>query len=304
MKPTTDLLPPITTPFVDGAVAPEKVRANVEALQRFDMTGLVVAGTTGEAPLLEEPERAELVEAVRNALPDDKLLMAGIGCESQLATIRLGRRLHAAGADVFLVLTPHFYRKLMTTEALIAFYQAVADKLPAPLYLYNNPRVTGIDLSLEVIETLSRHERIVGLKDSSGDFSFLLALLERLPTRFRLLVGSAPIVVPSLAVGAHGAILGIANVLPEPVARLRALLDAGRLAEAMSLQARLAAAARIILSEGGVPGVKAAMDLRGLYGGPPRPPLQPVSPRTVSDIDTLLDTLASEGVIPKKRIVS
>jgi 4-hydroxy-2-oxoglutarate aldolase len=190
----------------------------------------------------------------------------------------------------------------MTDEALITYFSNVADKVGTPILIYNIPQVTGVQMSMEAMAKLSEHENIVGIKDSSGNMTFMLELCQNLPDNFIILSGSANIFALTLAAGALGGILAISNVIPEPFVEIQKLFSAGKHNEAVTLQERLLKAVYAIQVKNGVPGVKAAMDLRGLYGGPPRRPLLPASKETVEEIDAILENLVDEKLIPAKKI--
>ncbi|XP_056266121.1 4-hydroxy-2-oxoglutarate aldolase, mitochondrial isoform X1 [Pseudoliparis swirei] len=164
------IYPPIATPFTaEEDVDYQKLEGNLRQYARIPFRGLVVQGSNGEYPYLTEEERVEVVRAVRRSLPPGKLLMAGSGCESTRATVRLTEKMAAAGADVVLVVTPCFYKGKMDVRALTQHFTKVADSSPVPVVLYSVPANTGLELPLDAAVTLSEHPNIVGLKDSGGD---------------------------------------------------------------------------------------------------------------------------------------
>jgi 4-hydroxy-2-oxoglutarate aldolase len=261
------------TPFMaNGAVDFGALRHNVARWAEAGVDGVLVLGSTGEAVHLDDRESEEIIAAAREALPRDKVLLAGTGRATTAGTIRWTARAAEAGADLALVLTPHYYRHEMTKEALERHYRAVADASPLPVLLYSMPALTGVTISASVAASLSRHPRVFGLKDSSGDVAALFEHVERCAEHFRVFNGSARSVYPSLGAGAAGSVLAIACVAPEAsVAAHRAYvagdLDASRRAAVTlaSLAARLA--------PHGLGGLKAAMTVRGYQGGICRPPL-------------------------------
>jgi dihydrodipicolinate synthase/N-acetylneuraminate lyase len=189
----------------------------------------------------------------------------------------------------------------MSEEALRRHFEAVAEASPIPILLYNVPKFTGLALPAAVAEALSKHPNVAGLKDSSGDLEKMREVLDRVPASFRVLCGSVSVFEPALAAGAVGGVLAAADVVPEPlVALLRAHVagDAGR---ARELQAAVTETGRRIVDAVGVPGIKAAMDLRGMSGGPPRPPLLPASRDERESIRRELARLVDEGIVPAMR---
>ncbi|XP_041839338.1 4-hydroxy-2-oxoglutarate aldolase, mitochondrial-like [Melanotaenia boesemani] len=166
------IYPPIATPFTATEdVDYKKLEENLQKYAKIPFKGLVVQGSNGEYPYLNEEERVEVVRTVRRFLPAGKLLIAGSGCESTRATVQLTEKMVAAGADAVLVVTPCFYKGKMDSRALIAHFTKVADSSPVPVVLYSVPANTGLELPLDVVVALSQHPNILGLKDSGGDVS-------------------------------------------------------------------------------------------------------------------------------------
>jgi 4-hydroxy-2-oxoglutarate aldolase len=164
------ILPPITTPFYpDGNVYFKKLEHNVEHYSRTPVTGIVVLGSTGEAILLSDHERREVLRTAREAAAPGKVLVAGTGMESAMETLRLTEYAAELGYDVAMVRTPHYYKKQMQPANILAFYRAVADRSPLPVIIYNFPQATGYDIPAELVAELAEHPNLIGIKESSGD---------------------------------------------------------------------------------------------------------------------------------------
>lgn len=267
------------TPFdpVTGEVDLVALRANVRWWLDHPVRGIVVAGSTGEAVLLDEEERRAAVEAVRRVVPEDRLLVVGTGAESTRATVRLTREAAHAGADAVLVMPPAFFREAMTPGVLRAHFEAVADASPVPVILYQVPlRFCTLDLATGLIAALAGHESVIGLKDSRGDLELVAELVDACPPEFQVLVGSGAHLYASLELGARGGILGVANLLPGACASLVAAFEKGDHSLAGRLQERIGPVHNEVVSRYGVPGVKAGLDHLGRVGGEPRPPLRPL----------------------------
>ncbi len=292
------IFPPLTTPFENGDACPGRLAENIARYEAQGFAGYLVLGSTGEAAFLEEAEKVALLRAARAAIPARRRLLAGVGLESTRGTVRLARAAADCGADAVLVLTPHYFRSRMTAEVLLRHFEAVAEASPAPVLLYNVPAFTGVVIPPAVVASLAAHPNVVGLKDSSGDLGWMLDVLSRVPPAFQVLCGSAFAIQPALAAGAVGGILAAADALPEPFVALYESYRAGDDATAQSLQKRVMAAARTLVSGYGIAGIKAAMDLRGLHGGVPRPPLGPSSEADRAAIRTLLEDLVAQGLLP------
>ena len=164
------IFPPITTPFYpDGNVYNKKLEANVERYSRTPSAGIVVEGSTGEAILLSDQERRDVLKTAIAAAAPNKVMVAGTGVESAIETLHLTEYAAELGYDAAMVRTPHYYKKQMQPGNILAFYRTVADRCPLPLVIYNFPQATGYDIPAEVVIELANHPNIVGIKESSGN---------------------------------------------------------------------------------------------------------------------------------------
>jgi 4-hydroxy-2-oxoglutarate aldolase len=281
-----------TTPFdpVTGDVDVIGLRANVRHWTSQGVLGVVIGGSTGEAVYLDEGERRTLLEAAREVVPGDRLLVTGTGAESTRATLRLGRMAADAGADSVLVMPPAFYRGGMTPEALAVHYRKVADESALPVIVYQVPmRLSTIELPTGLVAELSRHENVVGMKDSRASLEIIGELVEQTREGFQVLVGSGAHLYASLEVGAVGGILGVSNLMPGETAELVRAFRDGRTAEAGRLQERIGPVHKVAVGEMGVAGVKAGLDMIGLRGGDPRPPLRPLAEKRREELRGVLE---------------
>ncbi len=270
------VLPPVPTPFRDDEVDLDALRGNVRRLLASRLRGVVVLGSNGEAAFLDEGESADIVAAAREVVPRDRLLVAGTGRESTRATVLATRRAAEAGADAVLVRTPSFFKSQMTLEAFVAHYRTVADASPVPVLLYNFSALTGVTLPPAAVAELSRHPNVLGMKESGNDAALIADYVAQARKGFAVLAGSGRSFFAGLMVGATGAILAIAVVVPDLCVQVLDLVDAGRHAEAGDLQRRLLPLAHAT-ARFGVAGLKVAQTLVGQAGGLPRGPLLPAS---------------------------
>ena len=297
MKPFSGVFTPVITPFRgDGTIDEAGMRSNVARWMTMPLTGLVVLGSNGEAPQLEDAEADWVIEIVRGEVPVDRPLIAGTGRESTKATIAATQRAAAAGVDAVLVRTPSFFKSQMTTEVFVRHYSEVADASPVPVLLYNVTMFTGVTLMPDAVATLAAHPNIVGMKESGSDIGLIAECIARTPDDFTLLAGSAATLFHALCADCDGAVLALAALAPRAVVGMQMLLEQGRVDEARVLQRRLMPLARSVGALYGVPGLKAALELMGFAAGPPRPPLRPVSPQTIDVLRAQLDAL---GVLEK-----
>lgn len=283
------VFPPIATPFDSNEnVSYEHLKSNVAKWQTVPFKGYVVHGSTGEVVNLSVEERVEIVTFLRSLLPKNKLLIAGSGCESTRATIELTSKMAKAGADAVLVVTPSYYKGRLTPEAIEKHYLKIADASAIPIILYTVPANTTIDLDPDVVVRLSKHPKIVGLKESGGDISKIAYMVHKTKdSGFQILAGSAGFLMPSKDTGCVGGIMAVANVLGPQTCELLQLLDEGKRDGARQLQHRLVAPNWGVTKKYGIPGVKYALELFGYYGGPLRSPLQPLGDNEKSNLKSI-----------------
>lgn len=292
---------PIVTPLQqDDTIDEAGLRANVARWMQTPLAGLVVLGSNGEAVQLEDAEADRVVAIVREAVPRDRALVAGTGRESTKATIAATRRAAAAGVDAVLVRTPSFFKPQMTSDAFVRHYTEVADASPVPVLLYNVTLYTGVNLVPEAVERLASHPNIAGIKESGGDIGQIAEYVARTPDGFTVLAGSATTLFHALCAGCDGAIVAVAALVPDHCVRIWTLVREGRIDEAREVQRRLIPIARSVGTGYGVPGLKAALDLMGFAGGPPRAPLRPLPSHAVDMIRAQLDAL---GIVTRPGMV-
>jgi 4-hydroxy-2-oxoglutarate aldolase len=173
------IFPPITTPFYpDGEVYYKKIESNVERYSRTPVAGIVVQGSTGEAILLSDQERRDVLKAALAAAAPNKVMIAGTGVESAQETLRLTEYAADLGYDAAMVRTPHYYKKQMLPANLLAFYRTVADRSALPIIIYNFPPATGYDIPAEIVIELAGHPNIVAIKESSGNLDKVKQMVE------------------------------------------------------------------------------------------------------------------------------
>ena len=215
-------------------------------------------------------------------------VIAGTGCESTQETIRLTRACADLGARAALVVTPHYYGGHMHAEALVMHFTAVAENSPIPILLYNVPKFTHLNLTIDTVARLSRHPNVIGLKDSTGNISQLGSLLNAVAADFDLLVGTAGALFGGLTLGCSGGILALANIAPRRCVAMYEFVKAGDLAAAREIQLQMIPVNNAITAIYGVSGLKSAMDMMGYFGGDPRLPLTPASEKVKAEIRKIL----------------
>lgn len=252
----------------------EAFRANLRRWLAGPVDGIVVAGSTGEAPLLDEIEVLRLVEWARQATPDGRPVVAGTGLESTRATVRMCREVARKGADAVLVRPPAYYADAMDREAVRDHFLRVADGSPVPVILYHIPRYVPVGLEPGLVAELARHETVAGIKDSAGDIRRIGTLVEGCGDRASVLVGAGTLLYGGLEVGASGGVVAAGLLATRACGELIEACRGDDDARAGALQERVGSLHRAVVGKLGVPGVKAGLDRLGLAGGPVRGPLR------------------------------
>jgi 4-hydroxy-2-oxoglutarate aldolase len=175
------IFPPITTPFYpDGQIYFKKLEHNVARYSKTPVAGIVVQGSTGEAILMSDEERRDVLKCAQEAASPDKVLVAGCGIESAQETLKLCDYAAELGYDVAMVRTPHYYKGQMNkSENMLAFYRFVCDRSPLPVIIYNFPQATGYNMPAELVIELADHPNMIGIKESSGDVEKVKLMVER-----------------------------------------------------------------------------------------------------------------------------
>ncbi len=278
---------PLATPFdSNGELYKAKVRHNVDKWNLTNLAGYVVCGSTGESVMLSTEEKIQLWDWVAEFAAPGRLLLAGTGMESVRETVSLTNKAAGVGYQAALVRTPHYYKNLLNRkEAQTLFYRSVAFQSKIPIMIYNWPQATGIDIPAEAVAELSLHPNIIAIKESSGNLEKVMQMIREVKPGFQVLVGSAPMLWPSLTVGATGAVLAFANAAPYSTITIWEAFRARETEVARDWQSRIAPAAILVTAKYGIPGLKYAMDLNGYYGGPCRLPLAPLSQEAKREIE-------------------
>jgi 4-hydroxy-2-oxoglutarate aldolase len=289
------IFPPITTPFnLEGALALDRLKENITRYNETGVAGYVVIGSTGESVLLGRAEIEQVWTAARQAA-GDKILIAGTGVDSTAETIARTNRAAELGYHVALVKTPYYYKGQMTPEVHAEHYLRVADAARIPLLIYSVPQFTGVAVEAPLVAQLAQHPNIIGIKESSGVMQRVGEIILRAPAGFQTLVGSATTFFPSMALGAVGGILAVADILPELCVELYDACLAGDHARARKLQERLVDPTLTLVAKLGIPGVKYAMDRAGYYGGPARRPLLPLNEAQKKEAERVLEAAIGAG---------
>ena len=268
------ILLPTTTPFdSNGQISASDIRSNIREWSATGVIGFVVLGSTGERVHLDEREYLEVIETSREVVPPSMTFIVGAGQQSTTGTIQEIKKAAAAGADAVLVITPYFYRSVITQETLFSYYTAVANSSPVPVLLYSMPPLTGIKIEPETVARLSEHANIVGVKESSNDVANFSRIVKLCARDFAVLTGNGTVFLDALRAGATGGILAVGCAVPEVCVEILRAFTAGEDERASLLQSKLTPLATAVTTKFGIGGLKAALDLAGYRGGAVRAPL-------------------------------
>jgi 4-hydroxy-2-oxoglutarate aldolase len=283
------ILLPVTTPFLaNGDLDVAGLKRNLAHWNDTGIVGYVVLGSTGERAHLDETEYLRVIEAARQAVSETLTFIAGAGHQSSRGTIKEIKRATTAGAEAVLVITPSFYRSAITQAALVKHYLAIADASPAPIILYSMPDLTGIKIETDTAARLSEHQNIIGMKDSSADITTFAETVRQTPDDFALMIGNGTVFCEALQAGARGGMLAVGCAAPALCIEIYRAVQTGNIDRAKSLQDRLTPLARAVTKTYGIGGLKTAMELAGLIGGPVRAPLQRPDEAATAEIARLL----------------
>lgn len=266
------ILPALVTPFTDDGkmVDVERLRILVNHCIELGVHGVVPCGTTGEFVNLTAEEKKRVVRVVIDEVNGRIPVVAGTGASGTDEAVELTKYAKDAGATAALIVTPYYLKP--ADRGIYEHYYTIANKVDLPIILYNIPQCTGLALPWQMVEDLAQIPNIVGVKDSSGQLSFVLAVLEKVRDKINVMCGHDEVVVAALAAGCSGAILASANVIPDIWIQIYNHVKKGELQQARDLQYKVQKIARIIAGSGAV-GTKEALKIIKMKVGPVRMPL-------------------------------
>lgn len=273
----------LITPFKeDGSINYEKVKELVEFHIENKTDALIVAGTTGEASTLPDTDHINLVsktvEYAKGRIP----VIGGSGSNDTKHGIYLSQELEKVGVDGLLIVTPYYNRS--NNSGYIKHYEAIANSVNVPIILYNVPGRTGVKLPIEVIKKLSEHKNIVGIKEASGDITYVGDIARICGLDFDIYSGNDDIIVPVMSLGGIGVISVLANTHPKETHEMcQAYLD-GNVTKARDLQLKFNGYVHSLFTETNPIPVKKAMNLMGLQVGGLRAPLDELSPEATEKL--------------------
>jgi len=266
----------IVTPFYDDyTINYKKLNELIDFHVENETDAIIIAGTTGESSTMEIDEQVELIKRCCGYTNKRVPVIAGTGSNCTAEAIKLSTKAEEAGADGLLVVTPYYNKG--NNEGFIRHFKEIAKNVKIPIILYNVPSRTGVNLSIEVIEELSKVENIVGIKEASGDISYVAEISRRCPEDFDIYSGNDDIIVPVLSLGGKGVISVVANIEPKKTHDIVMNYLEGRVEESRNQQLAINGFVNSLFIESNPIPIKKAMNLAGYDVGPLRLPLYEMS---------------------------
>jgi 4-hydroxy-tetrahydrodipicolinate synthase len=266
------IMPALVTPFTDDGktIDENRLRALVNHCLELGVHGVVPCGTTGEFVNLTTEEKKRVIKIVVDEVNGRVPVVAGTGASGTQEAVEMTKYAKDAGATAALIVTPYYLKP--ADRGIYEHYQTIATEVDLPIILYNIPQCTGLELPWQMVEDLAQIPNVVGVKDSSGQLKFILAVLEKVRDKLNVLCGHDEVVMAGLAAGCSGAILASANVIPDVWIQIYNHIKKGELQQARELQYKVQKIARIIVGSGPV-GTKEALNMMKVKVGPVRKPL-------------------------------
>ncbi len=281
------VIPALVTPFKENFdVDFEGIARNLDYLEKH-VDAVVPAGTTGEAATLSHEEHVEVVRYVCDVASVP--VIAGAGSNSTREALYLAKEAEKAGAAAAMFVTPYYNKP--NPEGLFRHYKAISDAISIPVIVYNVPSRTGINTAPETVEKLAGIERVVGIKEASGNLKQVAEIIKRTPDDFIVLSGDDFMTLPILLMGGSGVISVAANVAPHIMKEMFNAFKEGNVEKARELHYRLMPLYDALFIDTNPIPVKKALDLMGLAAGKPRLPLVELSQEKTEKLKAVLGSL-------------
>ncbi len=276
----------IVTPFREDKIDFDKMAELIDLQYKGGISAIIVCGTTGENATQPIVEHEELVNFCVKKNAGRMKIIAGVGSNDTMTSVRLASSAKASGADGILMVTPYYNKT--TQRGLVQHFSTVADRVDIPMILYNVPARTGIGLTADTYKILSKHPNINGIKEASGDFSLFARTRALCGDDLFVWSGNDDNTIPMMAMGALGVISVASNIVPEAVTELCRLCLDKDFDAATKLYFKYAELfERLFIEVNPIP-VKTAMNLMGMDVGKLRLPLVDMAPDTLEKLKVSL----------------
>ncbi|MFW5688817.1 MAG: 4-hydroxy-tetrahydrodipicolinate synthase [Spirochaetota bacterium] len=283
----------LVTPFnEDGSIDEGALRNLVDAQIDAGVNGLVPMGTTGESPTVSHEENIRVIEVVAEQAAGRTTIIAGTGSNATAEAVRMTQLAHEVGATATLQVTPYYNKP--TQEGLYRHFSTIADATELPVLVYNIPGRTARNIENATMLRLATHERIVGVKEASGDMAQVMELVSVRPDGFRVLSGDDNLVLPIMALGGEGVVSVASNIAPRLMVRLVNAVLENRLAEARELHYRLLPLFKAVFVQTNPIPIKYALATQGMIRESYRLPLVGLDESDKRKVDAILDQVKPE----------
>jgi 4-hydroxy-tetrahydrodipicolinate synthase len=279
----------LTPTKADGAIDGERLCRLADEQIAAGVNGLTLFGSTGAIGSFAEPERKEAAEILVRHVKGRVPVMVGTGAITTAEAVRLSQHAEAVGADSILVVPITYW--LLNDAELLAHYKTIAGAVRLPMMLYNNPRLTGVDITPDVVGQLAAVENIVAIKEACPDLMRLSVLCRQLKGRIRVFAGRDSSAFESLMIGAQDWASGLTSIVPEHCVALYRLVRAGEIEAARALWLRMTPFVDFVMGKGLVRACHTAFEIMGKPAGTPRPPIQALGAEDAKRLETLMASL-------------
>lgn len=291
------IIPALVTPFTkDGDIDEKALRGIVQFQLKSGVNAFYALGTTGSGPAMEPSERKRVAEIVVEETNGRVPVIVQVGASEPTAVLELARHAEKIGADAVASLTPFYYHP--GEEAIIEYYEKISRASSLPLFVYNIPPNTGFNVDVKLLERLSRIPRLVGIKDSSGDFAQLLDYMYTVPDGFNVITGTDSYLFSALCAGIHGGVSAIANAFPEHFVAMYEAYKAKDFEQGKALQIK-ARALRNALSTPPLAPILETLKMRGLASGYVRLPFRSMHSQEIEAL-----RVAVNRILPELKLIA
>lgn len=280
----------IVTPFNESGIDFDKLGELIEMHIQNKTDAIVIAGTTGEASTMPDPEHLSSIEYTVKKVAGRIPVIAGTGSNDTAHAIALTKAAEELGADAILSVTPYYNKA--NQSGLINHFKAIAESVKIPVILYNVPTRTGVNFSIPVLKELAKVENIVAIKEASGNIGYTAQIAAEVP-ELHIYSGNDDMIVPIMSLGGKGVISVVANILPEETHDICDLYSNGNVEESRKLQLKYLDLINTLFIEVNPVPVKTAMNILGYNVGNLRLPLGEMSD---ANYEKLRQVLAENGV--------
>ncbi|MCZ9839114.1 4-hydroxy-tetrahydrodipicolinate synthase [Brachyspira hyodysenteriae] len=277
----------LITPFTeDNQINYEKLEELIEFQIANKTDAIIAAGTTAESATLTPEERMQVIKFCIERTKKRTIVIAGTGTNNTASAVEFSKKSYEYGADMVMAVTPYYNKG--NESGLIDYYTQIANSVKCPVIMYSVPSRTGVKLSLNVIKTLSEISNIQGIKEASGDISYVADIVNVAP-KLDLYSGNDDMVTPMMALGAKGVISVTSNIIPKENHDMVMNFLNGNVNEAIKTQIKYIDFVRAMFIETNPAPIKEAMNIMGFNVGECRSPLGPLSEKNREHVKNIIN---------------